>query len=382
LGHPLIAYSIAAGQGARLVTRVLVSTDDERIAAAAREYGAEVPFLRPQELAQDDTQDFPVFRHALTWLSEHEGYRPEIVVQLRPTSPIRPPDCVDRAVEILLEHPEADSVRGIVPAGQNPYKMWRLAEDGRMQPLLESQYAEPYNMPRQMLPQSYWQTGHIDAVRSSTILEKNSLSGDVIMPLLLDARYTVDIDGERDWKRAERQMLEFDVPVVLPGKKRRVFPEPLKLVVLDFDGVLTDNRVWVDADGGEMVAANRSDGWGLARLREAGVDMLVLSTEANPVVAARCAKLQLPVIQGVADKAAELQKLLHERELSPAEVIYLGNDVNDVPCFELVGYALVVDDAHPLAKRAADFVLTRSGGHGAVRELCDFILQRKAESDA
>jgi CMP-N-acetylneuraminic acid synthetase len=136
-GYPLIAWSIAAARQARLVTRTIVSTDDAEIAAVAREYGAEVPFLRPSELAQDQTPDWPVFEHALRWLDEHEGYRPQIVVQLRPTSPIRPPWCVDEAVRILLDHPDADCVRGVVPAGQNPFKMWRMdAQTGRLQPLL------------------------------------------------------------------------------------------------------------------------------------------------------------------------------------------------------------------------------------------------------
>ena len=135
-GHPLIAFSIAAGRQSPPVTRVIVSTEDEEIAGVARACGAETPFLRPADLAQDDTPDLPVFEHALRWLADHEGYHPEVVIQLRPTSPIRPRDCVARAVETLLAHPEADSVRGVVPSGQNPYKMWRLSDDGRLRPLL------------------------------------------------------------------------------------------------------------------------------------------------------------------------------------------------------------------------------------------------------
>src|SRR4030065_943344 len=124
-GFPLIAYSIAAAKQSNLVTRTIVSTDDDEIARIAREYGAETPFMRPAEFAQDHTTDFPVFSHALGWLKEHEGYQPEVVVQLRPTSPMRPPGCVDQSVQVLLDHPEADSVRGVIPSGQNPYKMWR-----------------------------------------------------------------------------------------------------------------------------------------------------------------------------------------------------------------------------------------------------------------
>ncbi len=130
-GHPLVAYSIAAALQAKCVTRTIVSTDDEEIAAVARQYGAETPFLRPAEFAQDHTTDLPVFQHALAWLAESEAYVPDIVVQLRPTSPIRPPDCVDQAVKILIEHPGIDSVRGVVPSGQNPFKMWRIDEEGK-----------------------------------------------------------------------------------------------------------------------------------------------------------------------------------------------------------------------------------------------------------
>lgn len=378
-GHPLLAYSTAAGLKAGSVRRVIVSTDDEEIAAVARAYGAEVPFLRPASLAQDDTPDLPVFDHALGWLEREQDYRPDVVVQLRPTSPLRPTDCVDRAVGILLDHPEADSVRGIVPAGQNPYKMWRLTPEGHMRPLLEGEFKEAYNLPRQSLPPTYWQTGHIDAIRTRTILDKRSMSGEVILPLLLDPRYTVDIDNPRDWERAEWYLTQAGLDAVWPGPGHRPLPATVDLLVLDFDGVLTDNRVWVDADGREMVAAHRGDGWGVARLREAGMGVVVLSSEENPVVAARCRKLGLEVRQGVVRKEEALRTMLEERGVDPARVVYLGNDVNDLPCFPLVGCAAVVADADPQVAAQADLVLSRPGGMGAVRELCDLILRRNVE---
>jgi len=174
-GFPLISYSIAAGRQAQSVTRVIVSTDDEEIAAEARRWGAETPFLRPPELAQDQTTDLPVFQHALRWLRENEGYTPDLVIQLRPTSPIRPRLCVDEAVALLRNHPDADSLRGVVPSGQNPYKMWRLqGKEEPMIPLLKLDgIAEPFNAPRQSLPPTYWQTGHIDVIRPRVILEGN-----------------------------------------------------------------------------------------------------------------------------------------------------------------------------------------------------------------
>ncbi len=376
-GYPLIAYSIAAALQSESVTRVIVSTDDAEIAEVAKAYGAEVPFLRPAELADDNTADLPVFEHALSWLAENEGYHPDLVVQLRPTSPVRPVGLLDEAVQLLLEHPEADSVRGIVPAGQNPHKMWRVSENGQMQPLLSVQgIAEPYNAPRQQLPAVYWQTGHIDAIRPSVILEKGSMSGDVILPVFIDPAFTVDIDNLRDWARYEWLVRQVDLPMVHPGRAPRPWPGKVTLVVFDFDGVMTDNRVWVDQDGVESIAANRGDGIGIERLLAAGIRAVIISTEPNPVVAARAKKLKLPYYHNVGDKAAVLKKYLQQEGISAEETIFVGNDVNDLSCFPIVACAVVVADAHPDVRRAADQVLMHKGGHGAVREICDILLSR------
>lgn len=379
-GYPLIAYSIAAARQAEQITRVIVSTDDEEIAATARQFGAETPFLRPAEFAQDNTLDLPVFRHTLEWLIQSEGYRPEVVVQLRPTSPIRPPGLVDEAIRILLEHPEADSVRGVVPAGQNPHKMWRIdSQSGWMRPLLQVEgIPEPYNAPRQVLPPVYWQTGHIDAIRPAAILEKNSMSGDAILPVMIDPRYTVDIDTPYDWLRYEWLVVNGGLELVHPGSRRRPLPEDVRLLALDFDGVLTDNRVWVDQDGREAVAASRGDSMGIRLLRESGVEVIVISTEVNPVVQARCRKMNIPAITGTWDKASVLEAYIQEHHIQPQNVVFLGNDVNDLPCFSVAACGVAVADAEPEVLRQADLILTQRGGYGAVRELCDKILMQKA----
>jgi YrbI family 3-deoxy-D-manno-octulosonate 8-phosphate phosphatase len=380
-GYPLIAYSIAAGRQADTVTRVIVTTDDDEIAQVARQFGAEIPFIRPSRLAQDRTLDLPVFQHALNWLAQNEGYHPQAVVHLRPTTPIRPTDLVDRSVSVLLAHPEADSVRGITLAHQNPFKMWLMeAENKPIRPVTDVPgIDEPYNSPRQILPTAYTHTGLIDTIRPATILELNSMSGRTILPILFDPTYDADLDTPQDWKSAEQKVLRDRPKMVWPGKPVRQMPASVRLLVLDFDGVLTDNRVWVDQDGREMVAANRSDSLGLGLLRQAGVDTVVISTETNPVVAARCRKINVPFIQGAGDKAAVLNQLLQERKIDPGEVIFLGNDVNDLPCFPLVGWAVVVADGMPDAVCQADHILSRSGGHAAVRELCDLILERLSD---
>ncbi|MFA5872884.1 MAG: HAD hydrolase family protein, partial [Anaerolineales bacterium] len=201
----------------------------------------------------------------------------------------------------------------------------------------------------------------------------------IILPVLFDPVYSADMDTPDDWRRAEERMLTGGPVMVWPGKPRRTMPEKIELLVLDFDGVLTDNRVWVDQDGREMVAANRSDSYGINLLRQAGVETVVISKETNPVVTARCRKMNIPCIQGEDDKASALKKLLAGRNTDPARVVYCGNDVNDLPCFPLVGWAVAVADALPEVARKADFVLSRPGGHAAVRELCDLILEKKGD---
>ena len=382
-GAPLIAYSIAAGLQAQHVTRVIVSTDDEEIAAVARQWGAETPFLRPTELAQDDITDLPVFQQALAWLAEHEAYHPEFVVQLRPTSPVRPVGLIDDAIEMMLTNPQADCVRGVVPSGQNPFKMWQIEPDShQLKPLLSlPNVKEPYNAPRQELPKTYWQTGHIDVIRTSTILEKGSLTGDVILPILIDHRYTVDIDTPSDMVRYARLMQDPELKPIDPLKSRRQFPSQPKLLVMDFDGVFTDDTVITDQDGRESVICSRSDGFGLDMLRQHGkVLAMILSREENPVVSARARKLKLEVYQGVQDKAQAIQQLIKERNLAQAEVIYIGNDLNDLPVLPYVGYFACPQDAHSEVIRRADLVLSKPGGRGAIRELIEIILRSKHES--
>jgi len=378
-GYPLIAWSIAAAKQAQLVTRVIVSTDDEEIAAVAREWGAETPFLRPAELAQDKTTDLPVFEHALKWLEETEGYRPEIVIQLRPTSPIRPKTMVDDAIRILQTHADADCARGVVPAAQNPFKMWRFhGEEKPLEQLLEVPgIPEPYNAPRQILPPVYWQTGHVDAIRAATILEKKSLTGDTIYPLTIDPKFTVDIDTPADWVKYEA-VIYGGLEVVSPGKPRKQMPENVKLILCDFDGVVTDNFVLTDENGKETVSASRSDSMHIKTLREKGVETMILSSEPNPVVLARAKKMGVEAIHGIGmqNKGKVMREVLERKKVRAEDVIYLGNDLNDLPCFEIAGWSVAVADAYPEVIRAADYVLTRRGGRGAIRELCEMVLKR------
>ena len=201
-GKPLMAYSIETARQSELISRVIVSTDSEKIADVAKSCDAEVPFMRPAELAKDDTKDLPVFEHALKWLADEENYEPEIIVQLRPTTPLRRPRDVDAAIDLLIQNQDADSVRCVSPPVQNPYKMWTI-NDSYLKPLIDTEIPEPYNQPRQALPTVYWQSGYIDVIRRETILDKESMTGDKILPYVLEQRFVVDIDHSFSLKIAE-----------------------------------------------------------------------------------------------------------------------------------------------------------------------------------
>lgn len=158
-----------------------------------------------------------------------------------------------------------------------------------------------------------------------------------------------------------------------------IFTKPIDFVVFDFDGVFTDNAVWVTEDGStELVRCSRADGLGISMLHQAKIPMYVLSTEVNRVVAARCRKLLLDVEHGIEDKALRLKQILDERGINPDHVAYIGNDINDSGCLELVGTAVVVADAHLDVIELADHVLSRPGGYGAVREFCDALLKQRS----
>ena len=199
-GKPLIAYSIEQAQQAHSVDRVVVSTDDLEIGSVAREYGAEVPFVRPAELARDDTPDLPVCQHALRWLMMHENYCPEIVVWLRPTSPLRTVQDINAAVRLLLET-GADCVRSICPAEHHPYWMKRL-EGNRLLPFVEGVDESKYYR-RQELPPAYRLNGAVDVTWCKRVVEDGKLFDGDMRGYLMPMERSVDLDSELDFALAE-----------------------------------------------------------------------------------------------------------------------------------------------------------------------------------
>ena len=166
----------------------------------AKKFGAKVPFIRPARLATDDTPTLPVVQHAIKWLEKNEKYKSDIIVLLEPTSPLRKTEDVDKAIQLLAENRKVDSVRGVCEPEQNPFKMWKI-HNGFLKPLIGKK--ETVNMPRQKLPKIYWQNGYIYVARYETIMKKNSMSGDKILPYIMKKDDKIDIDNPIDLKFAE-----------------------------------------------------------------------------------------------------------------------------------------------------------------------------------
>jgi CMP-N-acetylneuraminic acid synthetase len=203
-GKPLVVHAVETGLAASLITRVVCSTDDPEIAQVARAAGAEVPFLRPAELAQDSSEDLPVFVHVLQWLEQHEGWHPELIVNLRPTSPLRRPSHVDGAIQLLLET-GADSVKAICLARQHPHKMWLARPDRCIEPFLKTPFrlARGPDVPRAELEDVYWQNGVVDVTRRKLVLEHHATIGGRVAGLVTDPADSIDIDTPLDLVLAE-----------------------------------------------------------------------------------------------------------------------------------------------------------------------------------
>ncbi len=205
-GHPLLAFSIAAGIKTTLINRTICSTDCQDIANIAIDYGAEIPFLRPKKFAQDNSLDIDVFMYTLSKLKKNEGYVPDLVINLRPTSPLRNFKMIKNAIEIMKSNPSVSSLKSIYESSKSPYKTWFKESNNIINPILtHKEIDEAFNAPRQVLPKTFDQTATIDIVKSS-VIESGSMSGKKIMGMEIDEKYIIDIDSIIDFKNAEIKM--------------------------------------------------------------------------------------------------------------------------------------------------------------------------------
>ena len=205
-GKPLLQYSIEYAQHSTCVDYIFVSSDCPETIAIAQSLGVETPFKRPEEFADDDARDYGFMRHALDVLEDHLGREIDLFALLRPTSPLRPLGLIEKAVAIMEQHPDATSVRSVAATDQHPYRQFLLENETLFSPFkgfIDDD--EPYNIPRQHLPEFYFQTGDLELVRRSTLLN-GSVSGDKICGLIIDKNEMLDIDEFNDFDLAKAKL--------------------------------------------------------------------------------------------------------------------------------------------------------------------------------
>ncbi|MCX4466438.1 cytidylyltransferase domain-containing protein [Streptomyces albidoflavus] len=421
-GVPLVARAVHACRTARLVSEVLVSTDDPAIAEAARAAGA-ITVERPAPLSGDTATSEAAVLHALDTDEARHGRLADVVLLVQCTSPFLTADDVDGVTAAVLEG--ADTAVTAAPfhgflwrdlatgatSGACPADLRGPATPGthsRRTPA-SPEYVQYEGDPgarrehapdaagssteirrtgpssghgvnhdaahrprRQDRPEDLLETGAAYAMRGDGFRAvRHRFFGRTAL-VRTDPARVLEIDDPHDLARARALAPLLDRNEA-PGA-RRPGPGDVDAVVLDFDGTQTDDTVQIDAEGRERVSVHRGDGLGIAALRDAGIPLLILSTEQNPVVTARARKLRIPVLHGVDRKDEALKQWCDEQGVDPARVLYAGNDANDLPCFALAGWPVAVASAHEPVRRAARAVTTAPGGRGAVREIASWLL--------
>lgn len=392
-GVPLVARAVHECRASRLVTDVVVSTDDQAIAAAARQAGAEV-VLRPAAIAGDTATSEAAVLHAMDAHEALHGATVDVVLLVQCTSPFLIREDVDGVAAAVVEN-GADTAVTVAPfhgfiwrdAGDDPVAVeptreqtaggaTRVANSTATQGGYGVNHDKSFRPRRQDRPQDLLETGAAYAMDAAGFREHRHRFFGHTELVRTDPARVLEIDDPHDLARARAlaPLFDADRPGALPVK------EDIDAVVLDFDGTQTDDRVLIDADGREFVSVHRGDGLGIAALRKSGLKMLILSTEQNPVVAARARKLRIPVLHGIDRKDLALKQWCEEQGIAPERVLYVGNDVNDLPCFALVGWPVAVASAHDVVRGAARAVTTVPGGDGAVREIASWILGPSLDS--
>ncbi|WP_369198816.1 cytidylyltransferase domain-containing protein [Streptomyces djakartensis] len=378
-GVPLVARAVRECRAARLVTDVVVSTDDQAIAAAARQAGAEV-VLRPAAIAGDTATSEAAVLHAMDAHEALHGAPVDVVLLVQCTSPFLVREDIDGVAGAVAGN-GADTAVTVAPFHGFVWRDADAAEDLAVQGGAEAggygvNHDKSFRPRRQDRPQDLLETGAAYAMDAAGFREHGHRFFGRTELVRTDPARVLEIDDPHDLARARAlaPLFDADRPGALPTA------DDVDAVVLDFDGTQTDDRVLIDSDGREFVSVHRGDGLGIAALRRSGLKMLILSTEQNPVVAARARKLRLPVLHGINRKDLALKQWCEEQGIAPERVLYVGNDVNDLPCFALVGWPVAVASAHDVVRGAARAVTTVPGGDGAIREIASWILGPSLDS--
>jgi YrbI family 3-deoxy-D-manno-octulosonate 8-phosphate phosphatase len=356
-GVTLLARTISACLKSESIATVYVSTDSDDIAAVALNNGAQV-IRRPADISGDTASSESALLHSLNEI-EKTSSLPKNVLFAQCTSPFITHTDIDGILDLLKDHDSALTVT------HNHAFIWRKDNTGNA---IGINHDSAIRLPRQQLDPEYKETGALYAMNIDQFRKCGHRFFGRIGMYEVPADRSMEIDEPEDLRLANTlEIQEKSMP-------SRESLQAIKAVVFDFDGVMTDDQVYITETGEEMVMASRSDGMGISALKNAGLKLLILSKERNPVVARRAEKLQIEVIQACDNKLEALTEWLSKNQLPLSQCAYVGNDINDLQCMQAVKLAIAPIDAHPLATQAAHWRLTRAGGKGAIRELSDAII--------
>lgn len=361
-GVPLVVRAIRAARDAAGIDLVVVSTDDDEIAAVSAAAGARV-VRRPAEISGDTASSESAILHAVDEI-EAAGERVGIIAFVQATSPFLPSAALAGAVAEV----RADRADSVFSAHETYGFLWRRGSGAEGDQATAINHEAAHRPRRQDREPHYLETGAFYVFRAEAFRTSRHRFFGRIRIAEVPEWTAIEIDDAQQLRIADALAAVHDRAGEAPGRI------DVRAVVTDFDGVHTDDTAIIDADGGERVRVSREDGMGVALLRRAGIPMLILSTEQNPVVRARAEKLRVPVLHGIDDKEQALRAWATDAGIRLDDIAYLGNDVNDLPAMRIVGWPVAVANAHPRVLAAARVVLTRTGGNGAVRELVERVL--------
>lgn len=376
-GHPMIAWTIAAAKLSKNINRVIVTTDSQEYADISKYYGAEVPFLRPPEISKDNSKDIEFVEHLLKYLKNNGESIPDYLVHLRPTSPLRNPKIIDKAIETILADNNATSLLSAHAMEYPAQKYLKIEENGYFNGITGKIFIA---YPRQALIKSYQGNAYVDILVPSKI-SNDDLYGDKMLPFITDANPDIDdindlinINNIELAKKYSNDILEYlngFTPYFGTHKEYLGIPKNIKCLICDFDGVFTNNKVITDQYGNESVISDRSDGYAINILKSKNIKCVVISQEQNEVVKARCKKLNIECFTGINKKIDILKEFLYKNNYKKDEVVYIGNDVNDLECIKYLPFSAAPIDAYDIIKNNVSIVLNKKGGEGAVREFVD-----------
>jgi N-acylneuraminate cytidylyltransferase len=358
-GKPLIAWSIEQAAKCRRIDSVYVSTDDAEIADVSLAYGAKV-ICRPEELATDTASSESALIHAISEIEKEQ--RIETVAFLQATSPLRDDNDMDDALKRFIAE-NADSLFSATVL--DDFCVWGSTE-GKLKSLT---YNYKNRGRRQDRKPYYLENGSIYLFKPEVIRKYGNRLGGKIAIYEMPMWKSHEIDNPEDLELCEYYMRKN----ILKGSLKGVKLKNIELIVYDFDGVMTNNTVLVREDGLESVTVSRADGLATGMIKKKGIPQIILTMEKNKVVEARAKKLDLPILKGVDDKKTALKSYCKEHKILLKNVVYVGNDINDLDVMKTVGYPVCPSDANVEIKKISSIILTTPGGSGVIREFVGLI---------